>query len=318
MDRPYRPRGRQLSLGLDNRPNPLRERLGDQFFKDLPDQPGIYRFLDSNDALLYVGKAKDLRNRVTSYTRIRGDRDPGRLVRMVRNTARITIQACATEEDALVAELDAIRTENPVYNRAGRHTRHYAFIDLLTTDKQPGRVLIHLRLFEGNRTPDEWLNGLKPPWRSARWETFGAFKGIRRTQAGFMGLARLLWAIHNDLRSPLDWPPILRRDRRPDRGIILDLDGTAAGSTATSQQRALRRLLRGTARSFIDQISNQVNSNARLRSMSGIFRQELDAVELFYERGPLRLRRAIRKLDLDDQPLPRNNVDQALIRAAFR
>jgi hypothetical protein len=48
-------------------PQPLVERLGRDFFRDLPECPGVYLMRDTSDVILYVGKAKNLRKRLASY-----------------------------------------------------------------------------------------------------------------------------------------------------------------------------------------------------------------------------------------------------------
>jgi len=81
----------------------------------VPKQPGVYRFIGPDDNILYVGKAKVLRNRVASYFGERKDRLHRTRI-MVRNAARIEFTIVETEADALLLENALIKTHQPRYN----------------------------------------------------------------------------------------------------------------------------------------------------------------------------------------------------------
>ena len=100
-------------------PRPLDERLGSAFFREAPRSPGVYLMRDAADRVLYVGKAKDLRQRLNHYRVANPDRMARRHLRMVRHVSRIEFQLCANEADALRQEARLIRTLRPKFNRAG-------------------------------------------------------------------------------------------------------------------------------------------------------------------------------------------------------
>lgn len=108
---------RQILLFPD--PSPLVERLGLEFFRNLPEGPGVYLMKGPADALLYVGKARNLRRRLGSYRVANPDRMPRRHLRLLRAVARIEIQECADERSALERETHLLRTLKPRFNRAG-------------------------------------------------------------------------------------------------------------------------------------------------------------------------------------------------------
>lgn len=82
--------------------------------KTLPQTPGVYRMLDDKGAVLYVGKAKNLKNRVVAYTQT--DQLPIRLQRMVFLTQSMEIVHCKTEIEALLLEAALIKKFSPKYN----------------------------------------------------------------------------------------------------------------------------------------------------------------------------------------------------------
>jgi predicted GIY-YIG superfamily endonuclease len=98
---------------------PLVERLGREFFRQLPEGPGVYLMRDAHDTVLYVGKAKNLRKRLCSYRVANPDRMPRRHLRLLRAVERIELQECADESSALARESELLRTLKPKFNRAG-------------------------------------------------------------------------------------------------------------------------------------------------------------------------------------------------------
>jgi predicted GIY-YIG superfamily endonuclease len=100
-------------------PRPLVERLGQEFFRCLPQSPGVYLMRDAGDTVLYVGKAKNLRKRLASYRVANPDRCPRRHLRLLRAVARIEIEQLADEQAALAREAHLLRALRPRFNRAG-------------------------------------------------------------------------------------------------------------------------------------------------------------------------------------------------------
>jgi predicted GIY-YIG superfamily endonuclease len=100
-------------------PQPLVERLGKDFFRAVPESPGIYLMHGRASQILYVGKAKNLRHRLGSYRRTNPDRMPKRIVRLLHLVENIAYEKCADESAALSREAELILTLKPRFNRAG-------------------------------------------------------------------------------------------------------------------------------------------------------------------------------------------------------
>ena len=100
-------------------PRPLDRRLGRKFFRNAPKRPGVYLMKDAQDKLLYVGKAKDMKQRLGNYRVANPDRMARRHLKMVNAVARIDFQFCSTESAALRHEKKLIRSLKPKFNRAG-------------------------------------------------------------------------------------------------------------------------------------------------------------------------------------------------------
>ncbi|TVQ83465.1 MAG: excinuclease ABC subunit UvrC [Micavibrio sp.] len=106
----------------------------------LPDHAGVYRMLNTAGETLYVGKAKSLKKRVQSYTRIR--QMPVRLQRMVAETAAMTHGETATEAEALLLEANLIKKLKPRYNILMRDDKSFPYI-AITEDHDFPRVTKH-------------------------------------------------------------------------------------------------------------------------------------------------------------------------------
>ena len=108
--------------------------------RTLPHKPGVYRMHDARGDILYVGKAKALRNRVTNYTQV--ERMPNRLRRMVAQTRSMTIVTTNSEAEALLLEAQLIKRYRPAYNVLLRDDKSFPFI-LLRTDHAFPRLQKH-------------------------------------------------------------------------------------------------------------------------------------------------------------------------------
>ncbi|PVX29670.1 excinuclease ABC subunit UvrC [Sphingomonas pokkalii] len=115
----------------------------------LPIRPGVYRMQDARGDVLYVGKARALKNRVTNYTQV--NRLSKRLQRMVAQTRSMTIVTTNNEAEALLLEAQLIKRYRPPYNVLLRDDKSFPFI-LLRQDHDFARVQLHrgARRFKGD------------------------------------------------------------------------------------------------------------------------------------------------------------------------
>jgi len=112
---------------------------GKAFVRTLTTSPGVYRMFDADDALLYVGKARHLRNRVGSYF-LKPNLDP-RKASMVARIARMEVTLTRTEGEALLLEAQLIKSLKPHYNILLRDDKSYPYI-FVSADPFP-RIVFH-------------------------------------------------------------------------------------------------------------------------------------------------------------------------------
>ncbi len=110
------------------------------FVNALTTRPGVYQMYDDAGGLLYVGKAKNLKNRVGSYFRASGLTD--KTMALVAKIQDIQVTVTTTEVDALLLEHNLIKTQQPPYNVLLRDDKSYPYIFLSSDDDFP-RIAMH-------------------------------------------------------------------------------------------------------------------------------------------------------------------------------
>jgi len=111
-----------------------------RFAQLAPAAPGVYRMIDAKGDVLYVGKAKNIRNRILAYQRASGH--TARIARMVAATAAIEFVSTATETEALLLEANLIKRLRPRFNVLLRDDKSFPYI-LITGDHRAPQICKH-------------------------------------------------------------------------------------------------------------------------------------------------------------------------------
>ena len=136
--------------------NTIKEKIA-----NLPLEPGVYIYKDAKGSILYVGKAKKLRNRVRSYFQERSIQS-GRIQTMVRKITDLEVIVTDSEAEALILENNLIKQNQPRYNVLLRDDKTYPYICITNEDRPrvfPTRTVIK----DGSQYygPYDSVNGMK-------------------------------------------------------------------------------------------------------------------------------------------------------------
>ena len=129
---------------IDASINPHIEQIA-LWLKTVPESPGVYQHLDAEGRVIYVGKARNLRSRVSSYFSHYDDKS-AKIKMLVRNIAQTRVTVVATEIDALLLENSLIKQYQPRYNSMLKDDKSYPY--LLITD-EPFPRLLYVRKHAG-------------------------------------------------------------------------------------------------------------------------------------------------------------------------
>lgn len=109
--------------------------------ENVPDEPGVYRFFNEKDEVIYVGKARSLKNRISSYFQ----KNVGeKTYRMIHAASRVDWTLVRSEVEALQLEFTWIKEENPAFNVQFKDDKSYPYLALTMDEKYP-RLLITRR-----------------------------------------------------------------------------------------------------------------------------------------------------------------------------
>jgi predicted GIY-YIG superfamily endonuclease len=267
-------------------PQPLVERLGRDFFKRLPERPGVYLMRDAGEVVLYIGKAKNLRKRLGSYRVANPERMPRRHLRLLRAVVRIDLQECEDERAALAREAELLRTLKPRFNRAGTWPGKPRFLAWRTN----------------NDSIEFGVTGSPPEdWDYCGPMGTGAFPLCAL-------LARLLWLALNPARSverlPEGWaagqivPPVRVRGIGEDSSVLLEA------------RARLAALLTGQVDEFCQWIENRRPPIGTLFERVWL-EAEFESVREWFKPSRKGVSRAATHLNCDDSLLKTENNGRA-------
>lgn len=301
-------------------PQPLVDRFGVEFFRNLPRSPGIYRMFDEHGVLVYVGKAANLHARLASYRRTHAQ--SRKTIRLIHAVRRIEWEVCPTEAEARLRENEWIRTYRPRFNRVGTWPASARYVvlqsfpsgfTLSTSDRaepivqvepttptdspSPGFPALAAPVFFPDPTP------ARPPI-ACRTEVFGAFRGGPAQALG--ALARTLWMAWN---RPLALSAMPHELTRPPRRHTV----VARHPEADPWLQPIRQFFQAESDHLIAQLITAIPEPASPFDQAFLALQ-IETLADFYRRGPVRNRRLRITLAPDSTLLAPEELDDFSVR----
>jgi excinuclease ABC subunit C len=174
------------------------DKFGADLLDGLPTGPGVYLFRDADSGVLYVGKAKNIRRRLSNYRNASRKRVHRKMRTLVRESSSLEIRPQPSERQALLEENALIQELRPPYNVDGAYAFLYPALGL-SRDGSRTRLCF--------TTKPEAYETLQLQW-------FGCFRSRPRARAAFDALVDLLGLVgHLDKRTQLPAHPAVRGSR---------------------------------------------------------------------------------------------------------
>ena len=218
---------------IDSGINPNIERIALRL-KTIPESPGVYQHLDAEGKVLYVGKARNLQRRVSSYFSHYDDKS-AKIKMLVRSVYDIRVTVVATEIDALLLENSLIKRYQPRYNSMLKDDKSYPY--LCITDEEYPRLLYTRR-------------------RNIKGQYYGPYPN-----------GRILRELQDIIRQLFQYRTCDTMGKRPCMKHQIGLCAApCAGKQTKEDYRAtienIRRILRGDFNEILDQLKRQMYAAA--------------------------------------------------------
>jgi hypothetical protein len=278
-------------LHLFESAKPLLQRFGTEFFRAIPQKPGVYIMSGEGERVLYVGQSQNLRQRLGSYKNARPDRAPRKIIRLVHSVRTITWEECASPEAARLKENQLLRTLRPRFNVMNTYPRAYSFIGL-----------------KRNNTCMEFRLANEP---TGEGKIFGAVKsGCMRA---YGALLRTLWVALYQPGSPHEFPARLLAPSPP-REYVLELNANPARLEPGCLAEGIESFYGGTSDTLIRLLTETVPADETISQFQrNLQLSDIEILTGFFERGPKRNQDLRQTYELLEPVIAQEELDDLLV-----
>ena len=205
--------------------------------KTIPENPGVYQHLDADGKVIYVGKARNLQRRVSSYFSHYEDKSP-KIKMLVRSVCDIRVTVVATEVDALLLENSLIKRYQPRYNSMLKDDKSYPY--LCITDEEYPRLLYTRRHNDPSRKNE------------VKGQYFGPYPN-----------GRILRELQDIIRQLFQYRTCTHMGKRPCMKHQIGLCGAPCAGLQSHEEymatvESIRRLLKGDFGDLLDDLKERM------------------------------------------------------------
>ena len=205
--------------------------------KTIPENPGVYQHLDADGKVIYVGKARNLQRRVSSYFSHYEDKSP-KIKMLVRSVCDIRVTVVATEVDALLLENSLIKRYQPRYNSMLKDDKSYPY--LCITDEEYPRLLYTRRHNDPSRKSE------------VKGQYFGPYPN-----------GRILRELQDIIRQLFQYRTCTHMGKRPCMKHQIGLCGAPCAGLQSHEEymatvESIRRLLKGDFGDLLDDLKERM------------------------------------------------------------
>ena len=258
-------------------------KFGAEFLESIPGFPGVYLVYNLKDELIYVGKAKNLKRRLSQYRNTVRRKKHRRMRGIVKEAARIEIQCADTHLEACLTETKLIQKHRPHWNIVGAYSFLYPLIGIRSAN---GNIEFCM-----TTTPDAVLK------ECPGFEFHGAFRSRRITGDAFFALMRLLRYVGHV-------NPSNRRNRTFKYSYIFSfrrLPSNWAGAWAS--------FYRGQSALAMEELILKLVENSGARRKTSKVQEHLDELKRFWRHEVLTLAKVRKVTGCKEWPIPQYQRD---------
>jgi excinuclease ABC subunit C len=269
-------------------------KFGAEFLESLPTSPGVYLVYGQEDELIYVGKAKNLKRRLSQYRNAMLRKKHRRTRAIVKAAARIEFQCTETDFDACFQEMMLIQKHRPCWNIVGAYSFLYPLIGIRSAN---GNIEFCM-----TTTPEAVLK------EYPGFEFHGAFRSRRITGDAFFALMRLLRFIGHV-------NPSKRRTRIPRRSYIVSFR-----RLPSNWAEVWGAFYKGESALAMEELILNLVESTGARRRSGKVQEHLDELKRFWKHEVLTLARVRKATGCGEWPVPQYQRDFVFLsyRAGYR
>ena len=258
-------------------------KFGAEFIESLPGSPGVYLVYDRQDELIYVGKAINLKRRLSQYRNTLRRKKHRRMQGIVKEAARIEIRCAENHLDACLTETMLIQKHRPRWNIVGAYSFLYPMIGIRSAN---GNIEFCM-----TTTPEAVLNACPG------FEFHGAFRSRRTTGDAFFALMRLLRFVGHV-------NPSNSRKRIPKHSYIVSFR-----RLPPKWAEIWASFYKGESAFAMEELVLNLVESPGARRVSRMIQEHLDELKRFWRHEVLTLAKARKAAGCDEWPVPQEQRD---------
>jgi excinuclease ABC subunit C len=267
------------------------KKFGAQFIAELPVSPGVYFIHDRDDRLIYIGKAKNLRRRLSQYRNAKRRKKHAKMKSIVAQAAKIDYQLCESDLAAQLLETELIQKHRPLWNVEGAFFFLYPMLGI----RQEGEITSFCYTTDPSAFPG--------------FRFHGAYRSKFLTREAFFALMDLLGFIGHRmpssrkarLKAPIPKYSYLYHFRKIEPAWLEKWSRLLAGESTEAAEALVLALV----------------ENAGARRSPAKIQELLNTIRRFWRHEALPLRRAIESTQYPEFPVPQTARDTLFIKHRF-
>lgn len=266
------------------------KKFGKDFLKGVALKPGTYIFSNADGKILYIGRAKNLRRRLSQYKNTKRLRKHRKMRAIVERATRLEWSECETHLDACVREVKLIQEHRPRFNIDAKYSFMYPLIG----------VQIHAQ--------EIYLCLTTHPEKFPGFQFFGAYRSRRVTGAAFFSVYHLLKFVYHPVS-----PAKLRKFGIVQHSYVLGLR-----KVAETEVQGLLKFLRGENAEFLGEMTLRLLEKKAARAKKESVQEYLDALTKFFRWEARQLRTVMERQGLSAFPISQLERDLVFLRARIK